>query len=213
MLKIKIDGERLTFAEGGIIFDAVINNSRLVELTDIRDGDLKKPSDKYVTNASAAGSAALATFEAAAMADTRVKNWRIDDLPVVVCNSAAGYYAGCMTYTGEHYTRISEYAPTPAFVLHWIVKHAPATLGEVANAASKVVEVEQEKQEADDTVAALRKRIAALEDTLDKARAYYKDMRMAFRQQQALAAELAAANKVLEARLNKAIDWYKSNKG
>lgn len=116
---IIINDTMFTFEEDGMQFDVVIENGRIVTISNVREGKMKKPADKYVTNASAAGQAALRTLKEAIMAEPQIQTWEVDGFPVTVCKSGAGYYAGCYCDEGP-YTRIGGYSSGPALVLHWM---------------------------------------------------------------------------------------------
>ena len=50
-------------------------------------------------------------------------DWTIDELPVEICQSAAGYYAGCIDPCEGPYCRISGYGDDRMIVAHWMLMH------------------------------------------------------------------------------------------
>ncbi len=192
--KIIANGTMYTFEEDGMQFDATIENGRIVTISDVREGKMKKPEYKYVTSASTAGASALKTLEAAVMAEPKVQKWEVDDFPVTVCKSGAGYYAGCYCDEGP-YTRISGYSSGPALVLHWMytqvigigdndvdedgdqniqdaIDDGRLTLGQYANMVSKLAGVGEEEP---DEVKALRAANEALTQRIEKAAIKYRE--------------------------------------
>ena len=192
--KIIINGSSFTFEEDGMQFDATIENGRIVSITDVREGKMKKPADKYITNASAAGQAALRTLEEAVMAEPKIQTWDVDDYPVTVCRSGAGYYAGCYSEEGP-YTRISGYSSGPALVLHWMysqrvglsidsdgdsvdtniqdaIDAGRLTIGQYTNMLSKLAGVGEEEP---DELKTLREANEALTQRIEKAAVKYRE--------------------------------------
>jgi len=50
-------------------------------------------------------------------------DWTVDELPVQICKSAAGYYAGCIDPYEGPYCRISGYGDDRMIVAHWMLMH------------------------------------------------------------------------------------------
>ena len=225
--KIIINDTMFTFEEDGLQFDAVIENGRIVTMSNVRDGKMKKPEDKYITNASTVGTSALKTLETAIMAEPQIQAWEVDDFPVTVCKSGAGYYAGCYCDEGP-YTRISGYSSGPALVLHWMYKtrvgtaddndgeddengnqniqDVHLTLGQFANIASKLVGAgEDEPDDLAAQLAELKAVHSALMERMNKAIDCYKKLRSDYKQTQS---NLYNANKA-----NEHLRWLLTSNG
>jgi hypothetical protein len=196
--KIIVNGTMFTFEEDGLQFDAVIENGRIVTVSDVREGKMKKPEDKYITNGSTAGTTALKALETAVMAEPRIQAWEVDGYQVAVYKSGAGYYAGCYCDDGP-YTRISGYSSGPALILHWMYKtiigisddndgeddengdqniqdaidDGRLTLGQYANMISKLASVGEEEP---DELKILRETNETLTQRIEKAAIKYREL-------------------------------------
>lgn len=124
MMKIYYDNNDIfMFINNGYGFGAIISGDKVIHISAFKK--MKEPDFKGWTLRSKKGAELSDKFVKAAL--NYESKWTVDDLPVEIMQSGAGYYAGCFSY-GEYggpYCRLSGYCDTQAEAAAWIWKNDP----------------------------------------------------------------------------------------